>query len=284
MKRLKLILGLLIALSPISLRATDNPIYPTGTNFTLSSVAWGNGPQAFNNNFFFTPLVNSGAACIYVYNNNPTNAHQFNATITGTANAQNRTPSDGTWQFIPGNPGAGVVSGGIAPISPGIPVILTASLSGFSQISINLSGSSALGGSPDTASIVIIQTQGTCGAGPIADPCQNSQFTKISAPVSFSGTTVTQVIPLVSGKTIYVCGYSLGVTGTAPTITWVFGTGANCGTGLASISGAIPITTGSNVTIPTTSAQFQSALSNAVCIQAGGTTPTVAGYVTWIYQ
>lgn len=160
MKRLKLILGLLIALSPIPVHATDNNIFPTGPVFRLTNLTWGvTGPGGINNNFFFTPLNLNESVCVYVKNNNTTNAHPFTASIVITSDPSNITPSDGTWQ-------AAASSSGInAAISPGLPGGIGAAVSGVSQVSINISASGTLAGSPETANVTIIQTTGNCFAG-----------------------------------------------------------------------------------------------------------------------
>jgi len=140
---------------------TDIPIFPIGPVFKLPfNPTWGiSGPNGFNNNFFFTPIAQNGSICVYVKDNNTTNAHSFSASILVSADPSNTTPSDGTWTI---NAATGLISGA-AP--SGSLSGIGSSISGAAQIAIGFSGSTTLGGSPETATITIIQTQGSCSAG-----------------------------------------------------------------------------------------------------------------------
>lgn len=141
-----------------SARAADIAVNPPGPVSPLPTLAWGPTTATalgFNNNFWFSPLSPSESVCVYVYNNNTTNPHPFNASILISANPQEQTPSDGTWNTA-------ATANLTAAVSPGVAAGFGASISGVSLIAISFSGSAALGGSPDTASVKIIQTQGTC--------------------------------------------------------------------------------------------------------------------------
>jgi hypothetical protein len=141
-------------------QAADYAINPTGTSFQLNSLVWGtSGSNGFNNNYYFSPLYGNGSVCVSVENNNPTNGHTFTVSIVITSDATENSPSDGTWQIVAQSQGLN------APISPGILAGLGANISGAIQVSINFSASSTLAGSPDTADIHIIQTQGNCTSG-----------------------------------------------------------------------------------------------------------------------
>lgn len=146
--------------------ATDIPITPTGPvwKFTApggpGALTWGvTGPGGFNNNFFFTPINNNENVCVYVYNNNPTNAHTFLSSVVVNGNPSNGTPSDATWQ-----PALSFNAYLVQP-SPSIPVTLSVSASGVSQISLNFSSSTTQAGNPDTATVVIAQTTSPCFTG-----------------------------------------------------------------------------------------------------------------------
>jgi hypothetical protein len=163
MKRrlIEICLGILLAVSvPQITRGTDIPIFPTGPVFQLKGLVWGNaGPQGFNNNFFFTPSAVNESVCVYVKNNNTSNPHTFVASITINADANNVTPSDGTWQNI-------AASSLTAATSPGVTAGIGASVSGVAQVSINFSTSSVQAGSPETAAVSIVQTaNGNCASG-----------------------------------------------------------------------------------------------------------------------
>ena len=93
-------------------------------------------------------------------------------------------------------------------------------------------------------------TAGTCspvvqvGNLPV-DQCylqKKSQFTLTS-----NATAITQLVPLVSGNTIYICSVTIKPTA-ATVFMLVEGTGTNCGTATAAVYG------GSNGTSPTTTA------------------------------
>lgn len=90
--------ALLAALSFVpQVRATDYAIYPTGAVYRLTNLQWGvSGGTGFNNNFFFTPTNVNENVCVYVYNNNPTNAHSFTLSILLNGNPANTSPSDAT--------------------------------------------------------------------------------------------------------------------------------------------------------------------------------------------
>lgn len=143
------------------LHASDVPINPTSAVYPIStSLVWGaSGTGAFNNTFFFSPLSPSESVCVYIYNNNTTNAHTFKTSINVTANPSEKTPSDGTWNQ------AAVTTNMNAPISPGVASNISASVSGAALIAVEFSGASTQAGSPDTASVVVVQTQGSCFSG-----------------------------------------------------------------------------------------------------------------------
>lgn len=147
-----------IMLCCASAHASDIAINPTGPVFSLPPLAWGPTTATglgFNNNFWFSPININESVCVYVYNNNTTNAHPFTASITISANPLEQTPSDGTWS-------AAATVTPTAGISPAIAAGFGASISGVALVAVSFSGSTALGGSPDTASVKIVQTQGTC--------------------------------------------------------------------------------------------------------------------------
>ena len=162
MKRLRLA-GILAALllSPILASATDINVFPTGPIYKITpALVWGTSTNpGFNNNYFFTPININESVCVFVYNNNPTNSHQFSASISITGDPSSIGPSTGTWQL------ATFSNSFTAAISPGLPSGLGASVTGAAQVSVNFSASSTAGGSPDTANVIVVQTSGNCFAG-----------------------------------------------------------------------------------------------------------------------
>lgn len=162
MKLRNLFFSALIALvCPLLIKGADIPVTPTGPVFKFSNaLTWGiSGAGGFNNNFFFTPLSLNESVCVYIKNNNPSNPHTFTASIVTHSDPANISPSDGTWLVASGSAGMN------AGASPGISAGIGANVSGVAQVSINLSNSNTQAGSPDTASLTIIQTSGSCFAG-----------------------------------------------------------------------------------------------------------------------
>lgn len=75
-----------------------------------------------------------------------------------------------------------------------------------------------------------------------SDPCLSSGSAKLSAPISFSTATTTQIVGLVSGQKIYPCGVMLTANADSSgifTFQWEYGTGASCGTGTTTLSGPL---------------------------------------------
>lgn len=66
-----------------------------------------------------------------------------------------------------------------------------------------------------------------------SDPCASPYVTKSRTQNTITTATTTQLIPPVSGATVYLCGYTWTAIGTtaAETIQFTTGTGATCGTG-----------------------------------------------------
>lgn len=62
-----------------------------------------------------------------------------------------------------------------------------------------------------------------------------------SVPINISTATTTQLVALVSGKTIFVTSWDV-ISGGTGNFTLVYGTGTNCGTGTTSLTGPYPLT------------------------------------------
>ncbi len=69
-----------------------------------------------------------------------------------------------------------------------------------------------------------------------------------TALLSMNTATTTQAIPLVAGKSIYICGFVVNAGGTT-TARLVQGSGTNCGTGQSNLTPAFNLVSGGNVTI-----------------------------------
>lgn len=158
MKRIFLA-AVLLLLGACGVSAQQNiPIFPSGPVYVASSsLVWGtSGANGFNNNFFFTPLSVNESVCVFVSNNNPTSAHTFSLILKSNLNPANITPSDNTWFTVA--TGTNLFVGASGSINTGA----GAYTGGVAEVSINLSGSTTQAGSPDTASLIVIQTQGNC--------------------------------------------------------------------------------------------------------------------------
>lgn len=57
-----------------------------------------------------------------------------------------------------------------------------------------------------------------------------------SVPINTASATTSQLVPLITGKKIYVTAWDIVASGTT-SVTLVYGTGANCGTGQQSLTG-----------------------------------------------
>jgi hypothetical protein len=205
--KIVLLLAALCLLFPLCASATDIPIYPTGPVFRLTGLAWGTSTTpGFNNNYYFVPLNVNESVCITILNNNPSNSHTFTASILVSGNPASTSPSDPTWQAAANS------SGLFVGASPGIPAAIAAQVSGASQVSINFSGSSVQAGSPDTASVTISQTPGTCfsGNGAISS---SPQLVSANRPIQEISDGLSQAFLLSSQAT------NPGVNGTIALVT-----------------------------------------------------------------
>jgi hypothetical protein len=100
-----------------------------------------------------------------------------------------------------------------------------------------------------------------------------------SSVVTVTAGNTTQIVALTSGRSIRVCSFSLSIS-LAGTAQWQTGTGTNCGSSNANLTGAYSIATG------VTSAQgtglgeiFKTPVSNELCLAA--VTGNVTGVVSY---
>ena len=115
------------------------------------------------------------------------------------------------------------------------------------------------------------------------DPCQSSGIAKSS--VVISATADAELVAFTTGQTVFACGWSLTMGGTAPTYRFVYGTGTTCATGLIPLTGTYAPTVGSyNAMTGGGATIVAAAVSNALCIDVGGTTPDAQGVLTYVKQ
>lgn len=168
--------------------------------------------------------------------------------------------------------------------SVGIIQPLTVGSSGNPLMGAGLSGNDTF-----TGTMLAMQTTGGANAGLIVYPLWwdgtvgERQFTcPNTLAINASGAATTQIIALSSTKTIRICGGSVVLGGTTPTFQLVTGTGTNCATGTASLTGPMPVTPGAPFSLtPGNTSAIRGALSSAVCIAMTGTTPTAGGFLTY---
>jgi hypothetical protein len=116
------------------------------------------------------------------------------------------------------------------------------------------------------------------GLGTIGtDPCLSGSVAKQSFPIAFGGGTTTQVVALVAGQSVYMCGYQIGQVAASGTFQWEYGTGATCGTGTNGLTGAIPLTASQAVSYSGPGYVAKTPQGNALCLVTTG-----AGNVTGI--
>lgn len=99
--------------------------------------------------------------------------------------------------------------------------------------------------------------------GPANQPIQCNA----SAQYSSSTAGTTQLVPLVTGKAIYICGWDVSAAA-GSTVQFAYGTGANCGTGTTNITPAFTPTNTND-----SSPFFRGLLvplSNALCLVQTG--------------
>lgn len=122
-------------------------------------------------------------------------------------------------------------------------------------------GVAATGGAPPANAVLM----GDISSGTINGiiHCDNTAIYDASTNGS------TQLVALTSSQTIYVCGYSFGVGGTATNVKLVYGTGSNCATGATNITPAYQLAANGGIVdrAPYYNG-MKTAASNALCINA----------------
>jgi len=101
-----------------------------------------------------------------------------------------------------------------------------------------------------------------------------------SVPISTAASGLTQLVPLLSGRAIDVCGYVVVGT-TAVNIKFSYGTGSACGTGTTDLTGALPVAANGGAVAPLGLAPwFTAPLGQALCISLSGAVQT-SGHLTY---
>jgi hypothetical protein len=123
------------------------------------------------------------------------------------------------------------------------------------------------------------------------DPCGGTQ-PKITVPISVVATAgTTQLVAPLTGTAIYVCSVKVYASTNAATVQFEYGTGAAC-TGTNALTGAILGPATATPGIPLMSAGTEGSQSqlivpgaatpNGLCLVAGGTTPSLQGWLDYV--
>lgn len=96
------------------------------------------------------------------------------------------------------------------------------------------------GGSSPSVTINWLGTSNSSPGGATAnvlDLCQSNTIAKTTLAVSITTGTTTSIVPVSGSTSIYICGYTIGFTGsaTANTVQFVQGTGGACGGATANV-------------------------------------------------
>lgn len=215
----------------------------TTTNFVqFLNVPWGNGAGAFNNNFWFNTLQTEQGVCVWISNNNPTNAHAFSLTVSSTANPAIPGFTGFTSQWTSTTNAAGTSFPFTLSAASTTTFFYTARSSAF--IALQFSGSAAAGGNPDTANIIAVLTSaanctaiviGNTVIGPTPDGSSittaNNQPVVVGGKQAIAGVAYTQ-----NATTAYIDsgthGWLVGTTTDINESSTPRGTSINIGAGI----------------------------------------------------
>lgn len=158
-------------------------------------------------------------------------------------------------------------------------------------IDINIRGNDNSAGAAVASSSADGSAYATGGAALYVEPVANKLFNgstydraftcPSSAVINVSAAATTQLVALASSQVIRVCSFVISGDTAATTATFVYGTGANCGTGTTSITGAMRMVDEGNISLTGMNGSlFRTAASNALCLTAAAT-GAVTGFVTY---
>ena len=114
------------------------------------------------------------------------------------------------------------------------------------------------------------------------DPCKNPAAPTANASISVSSATTTQLVALSTGKSVYVCQFTIAGT-TGGSVQLEYGTGTTCTTPTV-LTGAISVTTASPISMGWGGALITAPAGNALCLVTAGTSTAVTGFVSYVQQ
>ncbi len=109
-----------------------------------------------------------------------------------------------------------------------------------------------------------------------SEVCNPIDTAQVAVAVSASGNT--ELVPLTSGQTIYVCDVLLVAGGTVD-VQLISGTGTACATGETDMTGAVPLVANTGY-VHNFNGRLKTAASNALCLELSGAV-SVQGTVTY---
>jgi len=116
-----------------------------------------------------------------------------------------------------------------------------------------------------------------------ANPCHNPASVLNAVLTSTSGTSAVQIIALSGSTKIFPCSLNVvGVSGTSPTFSLVYGTGTNCATGQTVYLGAWA--TAANTVYPFVGPMPPTPAGQALCYLDTGTTPVQRVTLSYVQQ
>ena len=146
-----------LAQQDINIVGGTSPYIVIGRGLQWGGSGFGN----LNNNFIFTPTGPDVGFCLYLSNNNPSSSHSVSVSVfqSGDPALKSFIGSQGKWNGVPTTT--------TFPIS-----VLPNSVSGVNyktsasaNITVQFTGATTQGGSPDTVDVFAVQTtQSSCGA------------------------------------------------------------------------------------------------------------------------
>ena len=101
---------------------------------------------------------------------------------------------------------------------------------------------------------------------------------------SAGATGSSTIVGNIAAAQVYVCSYTISMTGTNPTFQFIGGTGTNCATPQSpQLMSAVPVTANTPLSMGSgVGAIFETLASQNLCLVIGGTgTPTAYGFITY---
>lgn len=146
------------------------------------------------------------------------------------------------------------------------------------QIKVFIGGPSVTAGVPLGGFGSVISTPAASG-----NPCVSPDAVLQTTSATTSGTAAVQLVALNATQKVFICSMSVvGVSGTTPTLSLVYGTGSNCVSGQTVLVQAFATTAA--VLYPFANPVALTPTGQAVCYLDGGTTPVQTVVLTYVQQ